>query len=267
MSDTPNTSSSLPVGCERFFRDKVVWVIGASDGLGAQISEDLLKMSAQLWVSARRLERLESLFPDVHVHKSALDVSDPQQVLDCIEKQPHLPDVVIFCAAIYEPGYFGDLALDTLLEHTRINYLGALSVCKALVDRHLRTAQPQRPLHLCLIGSVAGYRGMPRASAYNPNKAALKSFAECLALDAQLRMPELHVSIAEPGFIKTRLTDKNDFHMPFLLTVAQASQYTLKGIARERFEIRFPTSMVMALKFLSLLPFCWYKKLWGSGSK
>jgi len=113
--------------------------------------------------------------------------------------------------------------------------------------------------HFSLVGSVAGYGGLPNSLAYGPTKAALINLAEALYLD--LHPLGLGVSIINPGFVQTPLTAQNDFAMPALLTPTQAAQAILQGWAQGRFEIHFPKRFTLWLKLLRLLPYRAYFKI------
>jgi NAD(P)-dependent dehydrogenase (short-subunit alcohol dehydrogenase family) len=146
--------------------------------------------------------------------------------------------------------------LEDLLRHNTVNYLGALYVLHAVVPYLL--AQPldagssQRG-HISLMGSVAGYRGLPNSLAYGPTKAALINLAETLYLD--LRAQHVGVSLINPGFVDTPLTRQNQFKMPALISTDQAAQEILRGWARGAFEIHFPKRFTRWMKILRLLPY------------
>ena len=106
--------------------------------------------------------------------------------------------------------------------------------------------------HLAVVGSSASYVPLPRAEAYGASKAAITYMIESLRLD--IYRENIDVSLICPGFVKTPLTDLNDFPMPFLVSVEQASEYIRKGLAKRRAEIHFPKRFTYFLKFLSLLP-------------
>jgi NAD(P)-dependent dehydrogenase (short-subunit alcohol dehydrogenase family) len=143
-----------------------------------------------------------------------------------------------------------------LLRHNKINYLGALYLLDAVVPHLL--AQPlsqdtgQRG-HISLMGSVAGYRGLPNSLAYGPTKAALINLTETLYLD--LHAQGVGVSLINPGFVDTPLTRQNQFKMPALISPEQAAQEILQGWASGEFEIHFPKRFTRWMKALQLLPY------------
>lgn len=242
------------------WRGKRVWVIGASSGIGQATASALHAAGAQVVVSARQQDALLA-FTAQHAGAQALvlDATDrsavqaaAQQVLD----QGRL-DCVMYCAGYYQAMRGFALDVDLALRHMQVNYEGALYLLDAVVKPLLA----QGGAHISLVGSVAGYRGLPNSLAYGPSKAALIHLAETLYLD--LRDKGVAVSIINPGFVQTPLTAQNDFAMPALLTPQQAAQAILKGWARGAFEIHFPKRFTLGLKLLRLLPYRAYFALVG----
>lgn len=133
-------------------------------------------------------------------------------------------------------------------EHLKINYLGALYLLEALLPALLARGSG----HISLVGSVAGYRGLPNSLAYGPTKAALINLAETLYLD--LHPKGIGVSLVNPGFVKTPLTAGNAFDMPALISPEEAAQAMLQGWARGDFELHFPKRFTLWMKALRLLP-------------
>ena len=131
-----------------------------------------------------------------------------------------------------------------------VNYFGVLHCVKA-VEKYFKD---KKKGHISIVSSIAGYRGLPNSSGYGPSKAALNNFAESIYFD--FKKHNVRVSIISPGFIKTPLTDKNEFHMPFLKTVDFASEKIYEGLTKSSsFEIHFPKQLTLILKFLRLLPY------------
>ena len=133
-------------------------------------------------------------------------------------------------------------------ETLETNLLGTMSATAAV----LPTLLAQGEGAIALVGSVAGYGGLPKATVYGPSKAALINFAEVLHLDLSPR--GIGVFLIDPGFVATPLTAQNDFAMPALQTPAQAAAAIVDGFARGDFEIHFPKRFTRVLKFLQLLP-------------
>jgi NAD(P)-dependent dehydrogenase (short-subunit alcohol dehydrogenase family) len=243
----------------RDWHGRSVWLVGASTGIGRATASALHAHGAKVVVSARNADALNA-FVGQHPGAQALplDVTDPLAVkaaAQTLSAQGAL-DCVVFCAGHYRAMDAAHLDLADLLRHNEINYLGALYLLDAVVP--LLLAQPlnahtgQRG-HLSLMGSVAGYRGLPNSLAYGPTKAALINLSEALYLDLHPR--GVGVSLINPGFVDTPLTRQNEFKMPALITPEQAAQEILQGWAHGEFEIHFPKRFTRWMKLLQLLPY------------
>lgn len=227
---------------------RVVWLVGASTGIGRATASALHHAGARVAVSARSAERLQA-FGDEHLGALALpvDVTDRAAVgaaFDRLQQHWGPPDLVLCCAGHYRPMRATALSLPEMRRHWDVNLWGTLNVLDAVLPVLLRRRQG----HVSLVGSVAGYRGLPQALAYGPTKAALNNLAEVMYLD--LHDQGLGVSIVNPGFVDTPLTAQNGFHMPALMTPEQAAQEILRGWAAGRFEIHFPRRFTLGLKAL-----------------
>ncbi|MES2088591.1 MAG: SDR family NAD(P)-dependent oxidoreductase [Pseudomonadota bacterium] len=235
-----------------------VWLVGASTGIGRATAELLHARGARVVVSARNVSALQAF---VAAHPGSryepLDVADAPAVQDVAARiQAQSPtgriDMVVYCAGHYQAMRAQQFDLSEALRHQQVNVVGALNVLAAVLPRLVA----QGAGHLSLIGSVAGFRGLPKALAYGPTKAALNNLAECLYLD--LHPAGIGVSVVNPGFVATPLTAGNDFEMPALLTPEQAAQAMVAGWQAGRFEIHFPKRFTWWLKFLRHLPHGWY---------
>ena len=230
---------------------KTIWIVGASSGIGQATAAALHGLGARVIVSARQAQALET-FVKQHPGSQALalDTTDRQAVQAAAAQllaQGPL-DCVMYCAGHYTAMRADALDLDDMLRHVDVNYLGALHLLSATLPAMLARGAG----HLSLVGSVAGYRGLPQSLAYGPTKAALINLAETLYLD--LHPHGLGVSIINPGFVQTPLTANNPFAMPALLTPAQAATAIVQGWARGAFEIHFPKRFTLWMKALRLLP-------------
>ncbi|MBM3117258.1 SDR family NAD(P)-dependent oxidoreductase [Jeongeupia naejangsanensis] len=231
---------------------QTVWVIGGSSGIGAALVRRLLAAGARVALSARRADKLERLAaqnPAALV--LPLDVTDPQAWATgwhTLLLHWGMPDLVVFCAADYRPERSWQIAAGPARRTLEINLAGVYYGLELIVPAMLAS----RHGGIALIASVAGYVGLPGATVYGPTKAALINLAELLYCD--LHRHGLGVYLVNPGFVKTPLTDKNDFTMPALQTPEQAAARILSGIARGRFEIHFPRRFTLLMKLLRLLP-------------
>ncbi len=234
------------------WRGRVVWVIGASSGIGRATAAALHAAGARVALSARNEQTLRG-FANEHPRSLAvpLDVRMREAwapALATVLSWAGPPDLVLYCAGHYRPMDAQDFDLDEALQHVAVNYDGALHLLQVLLPLFLRRGSG----HLSLVASVAGYRGLPRAMAYGPTKAALQHLAETLYLDLAPR--GIGVSVINPGFVATPLTAGNRFRMPALLQPEEAARHMLEGWARGRFEIHFPLRFTLWLKFMRLLP-------------
>jgi short-subunit dehydrogenase len=235
-----------------------VWLIGASTGIGRATASALHARGAQVIVSARDASAL-SAFTAQHPGSIALplDVTDAQAMRDAHDEvlrlaRRHTIDLVLYCAGHYHPMNVGSFDLADARRHLQVNYEGVLN----LLDPLLPTLRQQGHGHLSVVASVAGLRGLPKALAYGPTKAALINLAETLYLD--LSQQGVGVSVINPGFVQTPLTAGNDFTMPALLSPEQAAQAMIQGWAQRRFDIHFPRRFTLWLKLARHLPDSWY---------
>jgi NAD(P)-dependent dehydrogenase (short-subunit alcohol dehydrogenase family) len=234
------------------WHDRVVWIVGASSGIGRATAQALHALGAVVVVSARNANELAS-FVAAHPgsHAMPLDVRDRDALADASQRILALRgriDLALYCAGHYRAMRAADFDLNESLLHMQVNYNGALH----MLDAVLPMLRAQGHGHLSLVASVAGYRGLPNALAYGPSKSALQHLAETLYLD--LRPEGIGVSVINPGFVATLLTAGNRFNMPALLTPEQAAQAIVHGWAKGRFDIHFPKRFTLWLKLLRHMP-------------
>ena len=247
------------------WRGKRVWLLGASTGIGAALARQLHAAGARLALSARRPEALAEL-DLAGAELLALDVTDAGAVAAAAEKLlQHWGeiDLAVYLAGDYLPMPVADIDLAQMTRLWAVNYSGGAHLAAALVP----AAQAGRVHGLALMASVAGYRGLPKALAYGPPKAALIQLAEILHLELAPR--RIGVWLINPGFVATRLTAQNDFTMPALISPEEAAAATLKGFAGGSFEIDFPRRFTRILRRVTRLPYAWYfplvRRLTGVG--
>ncbi len=239
----------------RDWTDRRVWIVGASSGIGAALALALLAAGARVAISARGEDKLLALAAD---HPSAIvvpfDASDEMAWEPAVERVAQTLgelDLVVLGAARYDPQHVWDLDMAQAKASYALNVLSVYQAVSLLTPRLLA----QRRGGIAVIGSISSYTGLPRAIVYGATKAALQNFTETLYFE--LAPKGLSVYLISPGFVKTPMTDQNDFEMPGLMTPEAAAAAILKGMARGQFEIRFPFGFANTLRWISRLPYRW----------
>lgn len=240
-------------------QNKRIWLIGASEGIGAALAKQLAAEGATLIISARNAERLEALkseLPGTGHQAIAVDVTVLEQIQQAWQSLAAAPpDITIYNAGTYTPMDAQHLELAAAESMIDVNLRGAFRMVSVVLPTYLQ----RNAGHLVLVGSVAGYRGLPSAMGYGASKAGIMHLAENLKAD--LKKTNIRVQLVSPGFVKTRLTDMNDFAMPCIITAERAAQYIVDGLQSSRFEIHFPKRFSYVLKLLQLLPAWLYFRL------
>lgn len=230
------------------WQGRLAWIVGASSGIGRATAVALAQRGARVVVSARNATALQALERECPgTIAQPLDVTDRAAVGSAyarLEGEHGVPDLAFACAGHYLPQRATAFSLDEMKRHLDVNYVGTLHLLDVLLPAFVAA----RAGHLSLMGSVAAYRGLPRALAYGPTKAALNNLAEVLYLD--LRERGIGVSIVNPGFVETPLTAQNDFVMPALMTPEAAAEAIVQGWSEGRFEMHFPRRFTWGLKAL-----------------
>ncbi len=231
---------------------KKIWITGASSGIGKAVAEKFAKEGWKVAISARRKEILNQIADNKNIFSFPLDVTVEE---DCkntfkeiIQKFDDI-DISFFCSGAYDPNKEKEINLEQNKFIMNVNYFGTLNCVKA-VEKYFKD---RKEGHLSIVSSIAGYRGLPNSSGYGPSKAALNNFTESIYFD--FKKYNVRVSLVSPGFIKTPLTDKNDFSMPFLKSPEFAANQIYKGlVSSNSFEIHFPKQLTLLLKFFKILP-------------
>lgn len=233
-----------------------VWIVGASSGIGAALAEALAARGARLALSARSREGLENvaarcqgaLVVPMDVTISTDHARAEAEVAEALGGI----DLAIFNAGTYAPMRAWELEPALIQATVDTNLTGTMEGVAAVTGRMLERGEGA----IAIVGSVAGYKGLPKAAVYGPTKAALINFAEVLYLD--LAPHGIDVFLINPGFVDTPLTAHNDFRMPALISADEAAQLIVEGFASGGFEIHFPKRFTLALKLMSRLPRCLY---------
>jgi len=245
---------------------KIIWITGASSGIGKALA---IKFAEKGWIvaaSARRENLLEDLNKfNQNIYSFPLDVTEIENCKlianKIIEKFGGI-DICVFGTGMHDPKSEKRFDLNKIREIMEVNYFGTMNSINSIYEYFSEKKNGQ----ISIISSVAGYRGLPAAGAYCASKAALTSYAESLNFD--MKMKNVRVSLISPGFIKTPMTDQNDFPMPMIKTPEFAANEIFKGLTEKKsFEIHFPKAFTYFLKFLQILPSSIYFKLVSKGMK
>ena len=232
---------------------KKIWITGASSGIGKAVAEKFALEGWKVAVSARRKEFLDEMTKTQNIFSYPLDVTNEDQINSVFQKILNdfgELDLCLFSSGTYDPKNEQKIDPDKIKNVIKVNFFGVVDCVKTVEDYFKK----RKSGHISIVSSIAGYRGLPNSSGYGPSKAALTNFCESIYFD--FKKFNVRISVISPGFIKTPLTDKNNFPMPFLKTVDFAAEKIFKGLVKENaFEIHFPKGLTLALKFLRVLPY------------
>lgn len=234
----------------------VAWLTGASSGLGEAAARRLAADGTIVCISARSAEKLEAIaadFPNVYSYPA--DVTDADKLAEIaadIEASHGPIDLALFCAGAWFPGSIEDMKIPNFHKTFDINVNGVANALAAVLPAMLERGAG----HVSWISSVAGYGGLPNSASYGATKSALITMAE--SVKPELEAKGIDVTVINPGFVKTDLTAKNDFPMPFLMELDEAGDALIKGLKKRKFEVAFPWQLVSILKFLNVLPYPLY---------
>ena len=239
---------------------KNIWIIGATTGIGKSLAELFASQGHNLAISGRNVKRLDELIsslPNSNHISAPMDVckvSQIQKASKTIFSQWSKVDQVIFLAGIYQPMKINELDLKLVKDIIETNLIGAINLTNVILDDLISMGNVQ----FSFCASVAGYRGLPNSQPYGASKAGLINFVQSLNVE---HGKEVDIRLINPGFVKTRLTDKNQFEMPMIITADQAAIYIDKGLNSKKFEVHFPKKFSLILKLLNLLPTKLYNKI------
>lgn len=244
----------------RSFENETVWIVGASSGIGRALAVALAKRGVTLLLSARREDELKALNLELGGGHLVLpfDVSvktEVEEAIQYIKSKKLIVDRAIFMVAVYSPQTIEEMDLELADKMVSVNVLGCFYfsryVLELLIEQADYNGATSNVKQIALCGSVASYSGLPKGQPYSATKAAVKNFAESLYSEAP---SSIDVKLISPGFVRSRITDLNDFDMPYIMEPEVAVQRILIGLQSRRFEIHFPKRLSLQLKLLALLP-------------
>ena len=237
---------------------KRYWLVGASEGLGEALAQKLSAAGVHLILSARSEDKLHELAGRLPGKADVVpvDVSDTDSVKAAAEAVGDI-DGVVQLAGVYWPFGAKDWDMDQAIAMADINFTGAMRLMGAVVPKFVERDAG----HIVLTGSLSGFRGLPAAAAYTSSKAGVMTLAESLYAD--LHRTNVRVQLINPGFVKTRLTEKNDFKMPFIMEPEQAAQEFFEHMNSSVFKRSFPTLFSWVFRGSQFLPDWLYYRLFA----
>jgi NADP-dependent 3-hydroxy acid dehydrogenase YdfG len=242
----------------REWQGKRYWLVGASEGLGAALAHKLSRTGVEVIVSARSQDKLDALVAELPGNATAqvVDVSDRDSVKAAAQAVGDV-DGVVFLAGVYWPTKAQEWGAEQVEAMADINFTGAIRVMGAVMPM----MQTRGSGHLVITGSLSGFRGLPGAIGYSASKAGVMALAESMYAD--LRGSGIDVQLANPGFIKTRLTEKNEFTMPFIMEPDAAAQEMFELMNSDRFKKSFPRVFSWVFRLSQFMPDWMYYRLFA----
>tara|TARA_Y100000815_G_scaffold272666_1_gene302055 strand:- start:506 stop:1270 length:765 start_codon:yes stop_codon:yes gene_type:complete len=235
------------------FKDRKIWLTGASSGIGYELACLLIQAGAKIVVSARTEEKLNQLvqLSPGSVKSIPFDVKQFEQYpLICqqvIQAYDGL-DIIILNAGNCKYIDVKNFQADTVNEMMQVNFMSMVHA----IEQTLPCLRKSKYAHIVAVSSSAAFLGLPRAEAYGTSKAAIKYFFESLRAD--LDHQKVAVYLVFPGFVKTPLTDKNNFPMPLIISAEKAAKVIYQGIQQYKQEIKMPWIFIRLIKFIAILP-------------
>lgn len=240
----------------RDFTGKRYWLVGASEGLGLALAQKLSAAGADLILSARSEDALQKAVASLPGKGTALpvDVGSSASVEAAAAQLGDL-DGMVFLAGVYWPMRAQDWDAQAAEAMANINFTGCIRAVGAALPGMVAKGRG----HVVITGSLSGFRGLPGAIGYAASKAGTMVLAESLYAD--LRKTGVAVQLANPGFIRTRLTAKNDFTMPFIMDPEAAADIMFRHMQSGRFKISFPTVFSWLFRGGNFLPDALYYRM------
>ncbi|WP_299284131.1 SDR family NAD(P)-dependent oxidoreductase [uncultured Tateyamaria sp.] len=237
---------------------KRYWLVGASDGLGKALAHCLSRAGVEVVVSARSEDKLAALVDELPGKSShqTVDISDTDSVKAAAEAVGEI-DGLVLLAGVYWPFSAKEWDADQAIAMADINFTGFMRVLGQVVPRFVERDAG----HIVITSSLTGFRGLPGSIGYTASKAATMSLAECMHAD--LRQTGVRVQVANPGFIKTQLTEKNDFKMPFIMEPEDAAREMFELMLTDDFKKSFPTAFSLLFRGSQFLPDWLYYRIFS----
>ena len=236
---------------------KTIWITGGSTGIGKALAIRFANEGWNVAISARRENLLKELSDRFeNISPFPLDVTDKENcknIFNQVKEKFGDIDICFFSTGTWDPKKEKDIDVEQIENVFKINFFGTVNSIKAVEEYYKNRNEGT----IAIVSSIAGYRGLPNSTGYGPSKSALNNLAESLYFD--FGRHNVRVCLVSPGFIKTPMTDKNDFKMPFLKTPEFAADKIYEGLVNKKsLEIHFPKELTLTLKFFSILPYKLY---------
>jgi len=237
---------------------KRYWIVGGGDGLGKALAHHMSRAGIEIVVSSRSEDKLAALIDELPGKASyqTVDIADEASV-KAAAKAIGVIDGVVLLAGVYWPFSARDWNAEQAVAMADINFTGFMRVLGEVVPNFVEKDAG----HIVITSSLTGFRGLPGSIGYTASKAATMSLAECMHAD--LRKTGVRVQVANPGFIKTQLTDKNDFNMPFIMEPEDAAREMFELMLTDRFKKSFPTLFSLLFRGAQFLPDWAYYRLFS----
>jgi short-subunit dehydrogenase len=236
--------------------NKNILLTGASSGIGFQLTKDLAKERANLALLARRKNILDDLAEELKLSDTKIitiqcDVTSKESVktaFDFVKDEFGNIDIAILNSGGSHRMSVEDFNSESIKDVFEVNIIGLVNCLNEIIPYFIK----RKSGLIVGVSSLAESRGFPRSAAYSASKAAASAFLESIRIE--LKKYNVKVITVKPGFVKTPMTDKNEFEMPFLMNVEKASKIILNGIKKEKRIIQFPLPIVLGSKILKFLP-------------
>jgi short-subunit dehydrogenase len=238
------------------FANQVAIITGASSGIGWAVARLLASKKCKVGLIARRQEKLEELAGLIRQEGgtaavAVADVSNRQQTLAAIEairNQLGPVDLLFANSGVGRPTPLEPLEMDKVENMIRVNIFGVIYAIEGVLPEMLQRGKG----HLAAVSSLASYKGFPGESGYCASKAFINVYMEGLRI--QLRNRGIAVTTICPGFVKTAMTDVNEFPMPWLMSAEKAARKIVRALARRRKVYNFPWQTTLLTRFTRWLP-------------
>ncbi|MEO9574782.1 MAG: SDR family NAD(P)-dependent oxidoreductase [Lentilitoribacter sp.] len=237
---------------------KRYWLVGGGDGLGKALAQHMSRAGIEVVVSSRSEDKLAALVEELPGKASyqTVDIADDASVKAAAEAVGEI-DGVVLLAGVYWPFSAREWNAEQATTMADINFTGFMRVLGQVVPKFVERGAG----HIVITSSLSGFRGLPGSIGYTASKAGTMSLAECMHAD--LRKTGVRVQVANPGYIRTQLTDKNDFNMPFIMEPEDAAREMFELMLTDRFKKSFPRAFSLLFRGGQFLPDWAYFRLFS----